>query len=352
MDIKYLHEEAGYTPKRKAACHGGKYFSSCPFCKDGDDRFLIWPNRHNKSGEYQGGHFSCRVCGKFGDAITFLRELYGMSYLNACEQLKLKPKERQLTAVTSRSCKAPLIVIDPTALWIEKATACVKWCHSQLMSTPSALAKIQGRGFTTESIIRYKIGFNPGDAQERDLRRNREDWGLDEVIKEDGTYRKLWLPVGFTIPTFASDGKAIKVKIRRSSWEEGDKLPKYVEVSGSRSSPSVYGDASLPLGLVLESEFDGLLFQQEAADLLYCVALGGSTKPIDVYTDNLLRRTMRILFLPDFDQAGAIVWVKWQRLFPGIQRILTPNEKSAGDYFLAGGDLRKWLLEASTDNPR
>jgi len=28
---------------------------------------------------------------------------------------------------------------------------------------------------------------------------------------------------------------------------------------------------------------------------------------------------------------------------PEIKRILTPHEKSAGDYFLAGGNLREWL---------
>lgn len=236
------------------------------------------------------------------------------------------------------------IASDPPASWIEKATAFVEWCHLQLVNNPAALAKIQERGFTTESIIRYKIGFNPGDAQGRDLRRNREDWGLEEV------YRKLWLPVGFTIPTFNPDGKAIKVKIRRSSWKEGDKLPKYVEVSGSRSSPSVYGDTSLPLGLVLESEFDGLLIQQEASDLIYCVALGGSTKPIDAHTDALLRATKYILFLPDFDQAGAIAWIKWKRLFPQIHRILTPTGKGAGDAWLAGIDLRKWIASEITNS--
>lgn len=239
--------------------------------------------------------------------------------------------------------KPPRITTDPPVAWIEKATAFVEWCHLKLMSNPSALAKIQARGFTDESIARYKIGFNPGDGRGHDFNRDRQDWGLENVLKEDGTSRKLWLPVGFTIPTFSADGRVFKLKIRRTTWSENDKLPKYVEVSGSKFCPSVYGDIRLPTGLVLESEFDGLLIQQEAGQLLYCVALGGSTKPIDVYTDNLLRRTKNILFLPDFDQAGAIAWLKWQRQFPGIQRILTPKGKGAGDAYLEGINLRKWI---------
>lgn len=342
MDIKDLVEEVGYTPKRKASCYGGEYCSPCPFCKDGDDRFIIQPNRHNKNGDYCGGRYSCRVCGKYGDAITFLCELLGLSYPAACARLKLTPKKRQVGTVAKEPYK-PLVAVNPPAAWIEKATAFVGWCHLKLMSNREAMASILARGFTLDSIARYKIGFNPGDGRQYDFKRDRKEWGLEEQFKDDGMPRKLWLPVGFTIPTFSVDGCITKVKIRRSNWKEGEALPKYVEVSGSKFCPSVYGDTALPVVLVLESELDGLLVQQFAGDLLYCVALGGSTKPLDAYTDSLLRRTNNILFLPDFDKAGAVAWARWQKMFPGIQRILTPHEKSAGDYCVAGGDVREWL---------
>ena len=55
MDIKDLVEEAGYIPRRKAACHGGEYCSPCPFCKEGNDRFVIWPLRHNQNSAYRNG---------------------------------------------------------------------------------------------------------------------------------------------------------------------------------------------------------------------------------------------------------------------------------------------------------
>jgi hypothetical protein len=349
MSIKDLVEEAGYPVKRKAATHGGEYSSPCPFCKEGDDRFIIQPNRHNKNGDYNGGRYACRVCGKYGDAISFLCELHGLSYLDACARLKLAPKTKQSIAIARKPYK-PLVAADSPSAWIEKATTFVEWCHSKLMSNSESLANIQKRGFSLDSIVRYKIGFNPGDSRGYDFMRDRLDWGLEEQLKEDGTQRKLWLPIGITIPTLLIDGRVIKVKVRRIRWKEGDKLPKYVEISGSKSCPSVYGDTKLPVGL--ESELDSLLVQQFASDLLYCVALGGSTKLLDAETDKLLRRTKHLLFLPDFDKAGGVAWGKWQNKFHGIQRILTPHEKSAGDYHIAGGDLREWLISCITQMQR
>lgn len=346
MNLLDLLQDYGLAPKRKAACHGGEYSLPCPFCKDGHDRFLIWPNRHNKNGDYQGGRYFCRVCQKYGDSITFLRELYGLTYLEACEKLKLKPRDRQATFAIRQPYKSPPTALDPADLWLEKSLAFVNWCHIQLMNSPAALKKVLERGFSMESVIRYKIGFNPGDPQGQDIRRERQDWGLKNQLKENGSSRKLWLPVGFTIPTLDSAGLPIKVKIRRTAWKEGDKLPKYVEVSGLKASPSIYGDANLPTGLILESEFDGLLVQQEAADLVYCIALGGSTKPVDLHTDTLLKQTKTILFLPDFDEAGATAWVKWKRQYPCIHQILTDRGKSAGDAFLEGVNLKEWIKQA------
>lgn len=341
MDLIDLVEETGYTPKRKASCYGGEYKSPCPFCKDGDDRFFIQPHRHNQNGEFQGGRFRCRVCGKHGDAITFLRELYGLSYKEACEKLRIKPKERSGGPVRVEKSNSPPVVSDPSAVWQQKGTAFVKWCHNQLLANPSALSIVRLRGFSSEAMDKFKIGFCP-----RAFYLEREEWGLEPQLKDDGSFRKHWLPMGITIPTFSIEGTVIKIKIRRTDWKEEDRLPKYVEISGSKQSPSIYGDISLPCGLVLESELDALLVHQFASDLVYCVALGGATKPYDQITEKLLRRTPLVLFCPDFDLAGAKAWVKWKNKFPHIQRIITPDGKGAGDAYLAGVDLREWINQS------
>ena len=150
-------------------------------------------------------------------------------------------------------------------------------------------------------------------------------------------------PVALLYPRYQM-GLPIKVKIRRSDWKADDSLPKYAEVAGSKQIPSIFGDTSLPYAFIVESELDAILVQQEADDLVYCVALGGSTKPLNTGTDALLRTTPKILFCPDFDEAGAKAWMKWKKWFSNIERILTPFEKSAGDAYLNGMNLRKWIL--------
>lgn len=340
MDIKDLTEEAGYVTKRKAACHGGEYCSSCPFCKDGKDRFLIWPNRSNKNGSYQGGRFACRICGKYGDAITFLRELRNIPYKDACALLRIEPKISKSFFIV-RSSPSFQQFKDPSFLWQAKASKFIEWSHQQLLKNPAALALLHQRGLTLDSIITYQLGFNPTTFY-----REFSDWGLEINPKQERPSRKLWLPMGITIPTFSAD--VIKIKIRRSEWKNGDRLPKYLEVSGSKKCPSIFGNTALPVCLVLESELDALLVQQEASDLLFCIALGGSTRSIDYDTHRLLSKTRILLFCPDFDKAGAVAWVKWKKLFPAMQRLLTPNGKAPGDAYQSGIDLRQWIINNLT----
>jgi hypothetical protein len=48
------------------------------------------------------------------------------------------------------------------------------------------------------------------------------------------------------IPTFSAS-QVIKVKVRRSDWKNDDQWPKYVEISGSKQTPSTYGDTTLSI---------------------------------------------------------------------------------------------------------
>lgn len=41
---------------------------------------------------------------------------------------------------------------------------------------------------------------------------------------------------------------------------------------------------------------------------------------------------------------------KVKKKFANIKRIITPQEKSAGDYFQRGGNLREWLLQCIQKN--
>ena len=75
--------------KRVAASSGGEYAGPCPWC-GGEDRFRVWPE-HPRS---ESGRYWCRQCNRSGDGITYLREMHGMSFRDACRALGLDHKVR------------------------------------------------------------------------------------------------------------------------------------------------------------------------------------------------------------------------------------------------------------------
>jgi len=63
----------GGALKKQATTGGGEYAGACPWC-GGADRFRVWPGT---------GRYWCRGCGKAGDAIQYLRDRRGLSFIEA-----------------------------------------------------------------------------------------------------------------------------------------------------------------------------------------------------------------------------------------------------------------------------
>ena len=89
MDVLTLYESLP-TAGRIVSKGGGEFCGPCPSC-GGRDRFLIWPEHSSGA---TGGRFLCRGCGVQGDALEFLREFRGLSYAEACEELRIAPNRR------------------------------------------------------------------------------------------------------------------------------------------------------------------------------------------------------------------------------------------------------------------
>ena len=77
------------TLTRTSAKHGGEYSGPCPLCRQGTDRFKVWP---------EVGRWAClgaahgrAGCGRSGDAIQYIRERDGVSYREACGRLDVEP---------------------------------------------------------------------------------------------------------------------------------------------------------------------------------------------------------------------------------------------------------------------
>lgn len=320
MDIELLDIaiEDQLAPRRVAATDGGEYHSPCPGC-GGKDRFIIWSEKNR---------YYCRQCGKSGDIIQYYRDFHGCSFREACEKAHVSSKNKKWRRTWQPSLFIPQVASLPHPQWQLLATEFVNTCHNDLINTPTAIAFLVKRGFSMDSMKRFRLGWNS--------RSIFVEW-MDEEPKH-----KIWLPKGIVIPTF-KEGNLVKIKMRRSEWCENDVYPKYVEIHGSMSAPSIFGsDKNAPV-IILESELDAMLIQQEMDGMFATMALGGASKKPDKDTHILLSQAPAILFSLDFDEAGIKQLQWWKKQYRKLVVWVTPFEKSVGDAFIKGLDIKSWV---------
>jgi DNA primase len=336
MNMLDLAQEVGLNPKRVSATRGGEYKSSCPNCKAGEDRFCIWPNVGTI------GKYWCRKCDCKGDAIQFCRDFLGLSYLEACKRLRIEFKNALLTKGYSPFKKRqfyPQDVKPVSEKWSDAAGAFIESSHEKLLRTPSAIDLLSRRGISLETVITFRLGWNPNTIYD-----NRAAWGLSLELNNRGKERTQWLPKGIVIPEFDVESP-VRLKIRRTEWHAEDKLPKYAEVSGGLQRPSIYGNPMKPV-VVMESELDAILTQQFASDLCCCLALGGVGKRPDKQLHEFLTKAPLILLALDYDEAGKKEYPFWMSIYPNLRPWPASKGKSPGDaHQLFNVDLRRWVLE-------
>jgi hypothetical protein len=337
MNLESRAAQNGRTYKRVSNIHGGEYHGPCPSC-GGNDRFHIWPS--------QGDHgtFWCRSCRLGGDAIEYLMKIEGLSFPAACKEVGKEISEQEeyqapkfKRPATAAESFTPRATVAASDLWIEHATKLVDWSHEQLLANDMQMVWLASRGLSIEAVKAYRLGWNAGENG-KDLYRAREAWGLDTVLKEDGkTKKKLWLPIGLTIPYYI-DGTLQRIRIRRPEGE-----PRYYLVPGSNMAPMVLGADSRAF-VVVESELDALLVHHLASDLIGAVSQGNSTAKPDAFAATALSSSLSILVALDSDDAGMNASIWWKKHFPQAERWPVPVGKDPGDAFKAGLNIREWIL--------
>ena len=81
----------------------------------------------------------------------------------------------------------------------------------------------------------------------------------------------------------------------------------------------------------MESELDAILCMQEASDLVWTVAVGGASKPVDEEADGLFHGSSLILFSLDQDSAGRQRYGLWRERYPQLRAWPADRAKSPGD---------------------
>jgi hypothetical protein len=247
-----------------------------------------------------------------------------MTYHQACQKVNIAPQVRSKYKKVKKYTFTPHEVSPTHSSWKQVAKRFINYCHENLIKEPIVINQLEQRGLTLDTIKQFSLGWNP-----KNLFDQRERWGFHSGTKENGLLKRQWLPKGIVIPSF-EDSNPIKLKIRRSDWFINDPLPKYVEIAGGKQSPSIYGNISKPV-IIVESELDAILIQQEASNLACSIALGGVSKKPDTELHELLKRAPLILLSLDFDDSGKKHNSFWMKNYPNLKPWPSPQAKCSGD---------------------
>lgn len=333
---------------------GGEYHGPCPKCTPADklsssNRLHIWPNQDEGRGSYW-----CRGCDKGGDAIQWLRDMEGMSYKQACIEVgkEYNPKldTKEPTAMDKQKQFVPCEHKAVNTEWRERAERFVEWSHDALCANDEMLQWLSDeRGISYETVKELKLGYNKGDKG-KDLYRPRSSWGLPESYKEDGKAKKLWLPVGITIPWYAEDGLC-RVRIRRAT---GD--PRYYVVPGSIGSPMLLDSThhrAWKTIIVVESELDAIMLHSQAKHLAVYLAIGSShTKPDAEVVSKIIEQqrgkgqAIQIKVALDNDDAGQKGANWWIDTFGATLHNIPSGNKDPGEVFKSKINITEWIEAA------
>ena len=132
---------------------GANYMGLCPFHGEKSPSFSVSPTKQ---------FFHCFGCGKNGNAIGFLMEHAGMSFIEAVKDLAQQvgmqvPEEPQSPEERARA-QAAKAKQDSLSDVLEKAGEAYR---EQLKTSPRAVAYLKGRGLSGQIAKRFGLGYAP-----------------------------------------------------------------------------------------------------------------------------------------------------------------------------------------------
>ncbi|MEY2420864.1 MAG: primase [Acidimicrobiaceae bacterium] len=291
---------------------GRRWVGLCPFHAEKTGSFNV--NEEN-------GLFKCFGCGKGGDAITFMREIEHLDFVDAVEWLANKSgiTLRYTEKREDEGRKRRSRLIDAMAKAVE-------WYHQRLLTDDDAgraRGYVRSRGLDGDVVRQYRIGWAPEgwDTLARALRLPDDvlvDTGLGFLNRRGGqtdAFRGRLL-----FPIFDANGDPVAFGGRVLPGGEG---PKYKNSSGS----AIYDKSKVLYGLnwakadvvnadevvVCEGYTDVIGFA--AAGVPRAVATCGTALTID-HLRTLQKFARRIVLAFDADAAGqdaAARFYQWER---------------------------------------
>lgn len=309
---------------------GSWWIGPCPFC-GGEDRF----NLHSTP---DGWKWFCRHCGdgRYQDAAAYIMRRENIDFPAALKKIGGDKPDWKVQNQRTAELRKASEERQPTPTWRARGRGWAEECRQNLWKPvgAKALEYLHSRGLSDFTIVKYGLGYNPGDRTEPLVL-----WGLEG----DGQVK---LERGITIPGMGMDG-LYYIKIRRAV-APGSKERKYVQVRGGKLG--VFGWDNLRgawLAMVTEGEFDTMILDQQAGDLAGVCTFGAATNsPLTVSSD-LLYWTGSAAHLAacyDNDDAGREGSLALQKNLPRLKIMSLPDLfHDINDAHLAGFDLADWL---------
>lgn len=125
----------------------------CPFHSEKSPSFIVSPSRQT---------YHCFGCGVHGDAIRFLTEHHGLSFVEAVKDLAQQaglqvPEDEATPAERAQAAEQR----ERQATLADVLEKCAEHYRRQLKANPRAVSYLKGRGLTGTVAARFGLGYSP-----------------------------------------------------------------------------------------------------------------------------------------------------------------------------------------------
>lgn len=312
---------------------GQRFVGLCPFHQEKTPSFGVNPDLHL---------WHCFGCSKSGDAITWVREVDGLDFVDAVEELAKRAgvtlRYDDRTKNRDRSRRDRLV---------EAVTAAGAYYHRLLLEAPEggqARKYLRGRGFDGDAARRFVLGWAPDDWDALSKHLQREKFSRDDLTEaglafvnkanrlQDQFRARLIFPI------FDARGDAVGFG-GRSLGDQGPKYKNSPETPIYQKSRLLYGLNWAKAEIVARGE---VIICEGYTDVM-AYALSGTPNAVatcgtalaDEHAKMLKNLARRVVLAYDADSAGqgaAERWYRWEQELDLEVRVADlPPGKDPGD---------------------
>ena len=314
---------------------GQRFMGLCPFHQEKTPSFSINPSL---------GLYYCFGCQKSGDAISFVREVEHLDFVDAVERLAqragitLRYDDRRTTQDRSRKTRLQ-----------EAVGAAIEFYHRRLLEAPdggAARKYLRGRGFDGDAARQFQLGWSPDDWDQLSRHLQAQHFARDDLVDaglafvnranrlQDQFRARLMFPIYDARGEPAGfGGRAL-----------GDEAPKYKnspETPIYQKSRLLYGLNWAKSEIVARGE---VVICEGYTDVMGLVLAGApqavatcGTALADEHFQVLKNLARRVILAYDADAAGqgaAERWYRWEQEYEIQLRVADlPAGQDPGDLF-------------------